>query len=121
MKKAKIIVLLVVLGLIVLIGIQNRGVVLAKHQFGINLMFFSYLSPEVSNFVLLIGFFLVGLLLAYFSSLLGRFKAKKTIKELTGEVTSSREKIAALEKELAGLKAGSQSREAVDGVSVVSS
>ncbi|MEW6079352.1 MAG: LapA family protein [Thermodesulfobacteriota bacterium] len=114
MKKVKIIVLLIVVGLIGLIGFQNREVVLDAQQFGINLLFYSYQSPEIPNFALLIAFFLAGLLLAYFSSLKGRFQSGRTIKELTGQLDDCREKIAVLEKDRGGLKAVPNTPEVVE-------
>jgi uncharacterized integral membrane protein len=115
MKKVKIVVLLVILGLIALIGVQNRDFILVTQQFSINLLFFNYQSPEIPNFALLIAFFMAGLLLAYFSSLMERFRARRVIKDLTGQVNAGREKSEALEKELAGLKAIPKEPEAMDG------
>ena len=114
MKKVKIVVLLVLAGLVAVIAYQNSGFALMKHQFNINLMFFKYQSPEIANFVLLIAFFAVGLLLAYFSNLLERFKSRKTVRELTGQITACRDQNAALEKELAGYKTGAQPAAPVD-------
>jgi hypothetical protein len=104
MKKVKIVVSLLILGLIALIGFQNREFVLVTQQFGINLLFYRYLSPEIPNFALLIAFFMAGLLLAYFSGLKARFQSRRAIKALTGQLDSCREKIAALEQNPAGLK-----------------
>ena len=121
MKKIKIFVLLVILGLIALIGYQNLGFLVVNHQFGINLLFFKYQTPEIANFVLLLAFFLAGLLLAYLSTLRGRWKSGREIKALTREVVSFQEKTAALENELAGLKNLPQNLEVAEGDVDVSS
>lgn len=121
MKKVKIVILLAILGLIVLIGYQNMDFIVVAHQFGINLLFFNYQSPEIQNGVLLLGFFVAGLLLAFIVTLRGRWQSARQIKALAREVDSCREQKAALEKELAGLKAGSRNLEAVDGNAGVSS
>lgn len=110
MKKVKIFVVVVILGLIAVVGYQNKGFISETAEFHV----FLY-HPTIPYITLMAGLFLAGLLLAYFSTLLGRFKSKRAIKELTGQVASGQEKIAALEKELAGLKAGPQSLETMDG------
>ena len=115
MKKVKLVFLLLVMGLIVLVGYQNLGFLVVRHQFGVNLGFVNYQAPEISNLVLLLGFFLAGLLLALLLSIRGRWRSRRMIKEMTGEVASSREKITALENELAGLKAAPQILEAANG------
>lgn len=121
MKKVKLVVLLVILAFIAFIGFQNSGFILVKHQFGVNLGFTSYQTPEIQNGILLLGFFLAGLMLAFISTLRGRWQARRTIKGLTGEVAASNEKIATLEKELLDLKADRQIPESVDQTAGVSS
>lgn len=121
MKKVKLVVLLVILAVIVLIGYQNMGFLLVKHHFGINLWFVNYQSPEIQNGVLVLGFFVAGLLLAFIATLRSRWHARRAIKGLAGEVTSSSEKITALERELAALKAVPQNTETVEESTAVSS
>ncbi len=104
MKKVKLVVLLIVVGLIALIGYQNLGFLFVKQQFGINLGFVKYQTPEIANVALLLGFLAAGFLLAFAFSLRGRWRARRAIKDLTAEVTAAREKITAVEKELADLK-----------------
>lgn len=119
MKKVKLVILILILVLFGTIGYQNMGFLMVKHQFGLNLLFDSYQTPEIQNGVLLLAFFVAGLLLAFIATLRGRWQSRRTIKSLTNEVVSSSEKIKALEKELAELKAVPQSTETVDESAVI--
>ena len=81
----------------------------------------NYQTPEIQNGVLLFGFFVAGLLLAFITTLRSRWHSRRAIKGLASEVTFSSEKITALEKELAVLKAVPQQTETVDESTAVSS
>jgi uncharacterized coiled-coil protein SlyX len=111
MQKVRIIVWVIISGFIGLVLFQNKVFFLEKQIFDIDLMIKQYHSPEIYNGALFLGCLLTGLLLSYFSSLLERFKAKKTIKHLDAQVTtyndkidSYNKKIASLESELASLQ-----------------
>lgn len=100
MKKVKLIFWLLIIGLAVLIMYQNRSFVIDQHTFGIDLGLYSYQTPPVWNIALLLGFFAAGLVLAILFMLPGRFKAKKTAKDLTQQIKLQKEKSAALEQQL---------------------
>ncbi len=121
MKKVKLVILILILVFFGIIGYQNMGFLLVKHQFGLNLWFASYQTPEIQNGILLLVFFVAGLLLAFISTLRSRWQSRRTIKALTSEVTDSSEKITALERDVAELRAVPQNVETVDESTVVSS
>ncbi|MBW2011917.1 MAG: hypothetical protein JRI32_09845 [Deltaproteobacteria bacterium] len=111
MQKVRIIIWVIISGFIGLVLFQNKVFFLEKQIFDIDLMIRQYHSPEIYNGALFLGCLLTGLLLSYFSTLLERFKAKKTIKYLNTQVAtyndkteSYNKKIASLESELASLQ-----------------
>jgi len=120
MKKIKIALWVVIIGFIGLVMFQNREFFMARQSFGIDLYFVSYETPEIYNVILFFAFFAVGLLIAYFFSLFGKFKANKTIKDLKSSVTSSMQQMSVLKQELDALKqarpeTGSESTAQPDG------
>lgn len=96
MKKVKIVLLLVILCVIAYICWQNKGFVLDQRSFKA----LTYESPMIYNGVIILAAFLVGALLSYGSSLLTRFKARKTIRELTAQMEVCRAEKSALEKNI---------------------
>ena len=98
MKKIKLLLWLIVLGLIALVVYQNKGFVLQTQAVEVNLWIQHY-NVELSIGVILLGFFLAGLLISYFFSLAQRFKTRKTIKKLNEELTIERKKVAELESQ----------------------
>lgn len=109
MRKFKLFLLLVILVLVGLVGYQNQNFFLEKHIIKVNLIE-DYQTPEIYTGLYLIGFFLVGLLISYFSSLLIRFRAKKSIKKLNVEINAHLETISELKNELGSLKYGGAAR-----------
>jgi uncharacterized integral membrane protein len=95
MKKAKIVVVLVIVLAIGFIGWQNAGFVTDQRPFKV----LTYESPEIYNGVVILAAFLLGALLVYISGLLARFKARKEIKELTAQVAACQMEKSALQKE----------------------
>ena len=106
MKKAKVLLWLIIIGFIGLIIYQNKDFFLTRHSFGINLMVFNYQSPEIYSAILFLLFFILGLLIAYFFGLFERFKANKTIKSLTATNSSLEQMLASLKNDLASIKTG---------------
>ena len=104
MKKAKIAFWVILFGFIALILYQNRGFYLSQHSLGIDLVFFSYHTPEIPNAIVFLGFFFVGLLIAYFFSLVDRFSSRKTIKTLTANLDASEKMLDAQKMEIEALK-----------------
>jgi len=106
MKKAKVLLWLIIIGFLGLIIYQNKDFFLTRHSFGIDLVVFNYQSPEVYSAILFLLFFILGLLIAYFFGLFERFKASKTIKALTGANNSLEKSLASLKNDIASIKTG---------------
>jgi len=104
MKKAKIAFWVILFGLIALILYQNRDFYMSQHSLGVDLIFFSYQTPEIPNAIVFLGFFFIGLLIAYFFSLFDRFSSRKTIKTLSANLTASEKMLDALKMENEALK-----------------
>jgi uncharacterized integral membrane protein len=105
MKKVKIALWVIFLGLIAIIFFSNKDYFMAKHGIQINLFVSEPLHiQELPNVIYFLVFFLVGFLIAYFISLSERFKSKKTIKNLNAAATSQLQEISVLKKEVDSLK-----------------
>jgi uncharacterized integral membrane protein len=113
MKKLKIVLWALIIGFIAIIFFSNKDYLLAKQVFQIDLMYGEpFHTMELPNAIFFLVFFLTGFLIAYFISLSGRFKSKKTIKNLNAAATSQLEEIAALKKEVESLQSGSSDHKA---------
>jgi uncharacterized integral membrane protein len=105
MKKAKIVLWVIFLGLIAIIFFSNKDYFLAKQGIQIDIPFSEpFQIQELPNAIYFLVFFLAGFLIAYFISLSERFKSKKTIKNLNAAATSQLEEISVLKKEIDSLK-----------------
>ena len=122
MRKFKLLLLLVILVLVGLVGYQNQDFFLEKHIIKVNLIE-DYQTPEIHTGLYLIGFFLVGLLISYFSAasltrkkkrtfLQGQITTthKKSIKKLNVKINAHLETISELKNELGSLKYGGAAR-----------
>ncbi len=103
-KRVKIGIWVIILGLLALMVFQNQNFFLAKQSLGLNLYFKNYSLPEVVNIFLFFICFLAGLLFAVYFIFFDRFKLKKTNKTLNTTINTHLEKISSLEKELETLK-----------------
>ncbi len=108
MKKIKIALWIIIIGFIGLVMFQNKEFFMARQSFSVNLYFNSYQTPEIFNAILFFAFFAVGLLVAYFFSLFGKYKSSKIIKDLKSSLTSSMQQVSVLKQELDTLKQESQ-------------
>jgi len=107
MKKFKLVLWLIILALLALFFFQNKGFFMARHELAFKLPFLTpYTLPEMPNAILFLAFLLFGLLIAYFFSLLERFKLNKTIKNLNATVDSNLEMISALKGQLEAKTSG---------------
>lgn len=114
MKKAKIVLCVIFLGLIAIIFFSNKDYFLAKQGIQINIPFSEpFQIQELPNAIYFLVFFLAGFLIAYFISLSERFKSKKTIKNLNAAATSQLEEISVLKKEIDSLKSSAFDSQAV--------
>jgi uncharacterized integral membrane protein len=105
MKKVKIALWVIFLGLIAIIFFSNKDYFMAKQGIQINLFFTEpFHIQELPNIIYFLIFFLAGFLIAYFISLSERFKSKKTIKNLNAAATSQLKEISVLKKEIESLK-----------------
>ena len=110
MKKVKIALWVIFLGLIALLFFSNKDYFMAKHGIQINLFVTEpFYIQELPNVIYFLVFFLVGFLIAYFISLSERFKSKKTIKNLNAAATSQLQEISALKKDVDSLKSSAVS------------
>ena len=105
MKKATLIVWVIILGIIALVIFQNQTFFMTHHALQLNLGVVSgTLPPNLPIAVVFIFFFFSGLVIAYLFGLSTRFKARRTIKKLNATIMSHENEAAELKKELNTLK-----------------
>jgi len=107
MRKVKIVFWLILLGLLGVVFWQNQTLFLEKRGVGIDYLIGNYHTPELQIALYFLIFFLVGLLISYFSSLSERFVTRKTIRKLNDELINVGKKVTDLEASL-------ESRQAAD-------
>lgn len=101
MKKFKIIIALLIIAFIAVFMFQNEAYFQSRHSLVLNLLVTDPLtSPELPNAVICLSCFFIGILLAYFSSLMERFKTKKVVKELNTTIKSHQNTIMDLKNKL---------------------
>ncbi|MDX9787588.1 MAG: hypothetical protein RBT11_12460 [Desulfobacterales bacterium] len=101
MKKVKIALWLILIVVIVLLFFQNKEFFKEPQSFVFNPYITSpYTSPALPHAVWFLGCFMVGLLIAYFFSLMQRFKSNRIIKDLRAKNESLLDLISQLRKEL---------------------
>jgi len=96
MKKFKLLLWLIVLGLIALVVYQNLEFLKIQHTLTVNLGVKQF-STDLNLGVMLLGLFIAGFLIAYFFSLTHRFKSRKTIRKLNEELNIERKKAAEMQ------------------------
>jgi hypothetical protein len=105
MKKATLIIWVIIFGFIALVIFQNQDFFLAKASFRINLgIVQEYMSPAIPNAVLILLFFFSGLLISYLFGFSSRFKAKRTVKRLNANIATQTKEVTQLKSELDKLK-----------------
>ena len=78
---------------------------MSRHTLNLKLPFMEmYHVQDLPNAIYFLAFLLLGLLIAYFFSLLERFKSNKTIKGLNATVDANIDVISSLKSELMALK-----------------
>jgi hypothetical protein len=105
MKKVKIAFWIVVFAFVGLVIFQNKEFFMSESRLIFNLGFFYYETPYLANAIFFVAFFLVGILISYFSSLFKHFKDAKIIKTLKAKESSLVETVSALEKQLSSPQA----------------
>jgi hypothetical protein len=63
-----------------------------------------YHTPELPIAVMVLVFFVVGVIIAYLFNISARFKAKRTIKKLNAKIATHNEEVAGLRREIDSLK-----------------
>ena len=105
MKKATLIIWVIIFGFIALVIFQNQSFFLAKQALRLNLgVLEEYHSPAMPNAVIALIFFFAGLLIAFLFSISARFKAKRTIRKLNATITAHNGELAELKSEIDKLK-----------------
>ncbi len=100
MKKVKIAFWIIVFGFVGLVIFQNRVFFMSESRLVFNLGFYYYETPFLANAIFFVAFFLVGILISYFSGLFRNFKDAKTIKTLKAKDASLVDTVSSLEKQL---------------------
>ena len=110
MKKVKIGFWILVIAFLLLLGFQNKAFFIQKNAFELNLYVTdTYMTKEIYNGVTFAVCFMAGLVLAYLSGLLERFRSNKTIKQLNADIESQRQKLESLQTELNAHKSAATS------------
>ena len=105
MKKATLIIWVIIFGFMALVIFQNQTFFMTKHSLRLNLgVVNEYHTPEMPIAVVFIFFFFSGLVIAYLFSFLTRFKAKRTAKKLNATIASQQDEVTDLKRELNTLK-----------------
>lgn len=105
MKKATLIIWAIIFGVIALLIFQNQGFFLANQSLRINLgVMEEYHTPELPLAILVLVFFLAGIIVAYLFNISARFKARRTIKKLNTTIASHNAEVAVMRREIDSLK-----------------
>jgi len=101
MRKVKIILWVILIGIIGFAVYQNKIFFMTKHKFIFEFpLIDKYSTPELTNAVIISIFFLIGLLISYFYYLYKHFKLSKAVKKLTAENNTLRTENTALKEEI---------------------
>jgi len=105
MKKATLIIWAIIFGVMALFIFQNQSFFLTNQALRVNLgIMEEYHTPELPVAILVLLFFLFGMLIAFLFSLSARFKARRTIKKLNTTLASRDSDVAGLRREIDSLK-----------------
>ena len=105
MKKATLIIWVIIFGVIALLIFQNQAFFLSNQSLQVNLgVTEAYHTPELPIAILVLLFFLTGIVIAYLFSLSARLKARRTIKKLNTTLASQNAEVAGLRREIDSLK-----------------
>ena len=105
MKKATLIIWVIIFGVIALLIFQNQAFFLSNQSLRVNLgVTEAYHTPELPIAILVLLFFLTGIVIAYLFSLSARLKARRTVKKLNTTITSHNAEVAELRREIDSLK-----------------
>ena len=121
MKKATLFIWAIIFGVIALLVFQNQDFFLKNQALRVNLgVVNEYLTPELPIAVLVLLFFLTGIIIAYLFNISARFKARRTIKKLNTTIASHNAEVAGMRREIDALK-GIETPEDTDATQKLSS
>jgi small-conductance mechanosensitive channel len=96
MRSAKLVVLLLLIGLVTVVVWQNVSVFTEKKELGIDLWVWQGATQPIPLAVYFLGFFFIGLLAAYLATLKDRFKAKRMVQGHLQTIRRQEEELNAL-------------------------
>ncbi len=121
MKKATLFIWAIIFGVIALLVFQNQDFFLKNQALRVNLgVVNEYLTPELPIAILVLLFFLTGIVIAYLFNISARFKARRTIKKLNTTIASHNAEVAGMRREIDALK-GIETPEDTDATQKLSS
>ncbi len=101
MKKLKIFLWVILIGILGLIMFQNKEYLLEQQSMTFNFYVSEeYQSPPLPNGVWFLACIVIGFLVSYFFNLVDRFKANRTQKELQAKIDSQIDMISKLRSQL---------------------
>ena len=105
MKKATLIIWAIIFGVMALLIFQNQSFFMTNQSLRVNLgVFEEYHTPELPIAVMVLVFFLVGVIISYLFNVSARFKSKRTIKKLNATVATHNDEVTGLRREIDTLK-----------------
>ena len=105
MRKATLIIWVIIFGILALVIFQNQDFFMKNQSLRINLgIIDEYNTPEIPIAILLLFFFLSGIVIAYLFNIAPRYKANRTNKKLNAAVAAHNNEVTELKRELNTLK-----------------
>lgn len=105
MKKVKLVLLGIIVALVLVFAFQNQSYFQEKHLLGLDLLVMDPLStPEISNAVICLSSFALGIVFAFILGLSGRVKRKRAVKELNSTLATRENEIATLKSEVEAIR-----------------
>ena len=106
MKKVKLVLWIVIVGIFGLVIYQNQDFLLADQSLGLDFYFAAYRTIPLPTAVLFAAVFFFGFLIAYVFGLANRYRFNRQIKSLQQTIGDQRSTVTSLTKERDELKAG---------------
>lgn len=104
MKKFKLLIWFIIAVSLAVFIFSNKPFFLGKQSYTLNLLFKEYNLGEITNWMLFISCFVVGIILSFLFSYPVRMKLRREIKGLNATNNSHLKMISSLKKELEGFK-----------------
>jgi len=111
MKKAKLILWLIIFGFFAIIILQNQEFFFSPQYFQVNLYVAQYQTPSWPNWVYFLISFALGVAAMFLVALPGRFRAAKTLKTLQATTSGQRAELDDLRHEISALVRGPEPTE----------